>query len=136
MKSVFLYSGGRRGRRNKDSEMETNVLNSDRSVNVSFPSVIEAYGSTSPTSLVDKIHDFESQMLEGKHVLVGDDGKPLKPSHEASNIADVGCTSNDANKGRKVYDSGEKTNGNSLSSFVVMCLMLIETKLKAFVLLL
>ena len=47
-------------------EKEINVSNSVTSVNVSFPSVTEAYGSTSPSSLVAKIRNIESQMLEGK----------------------------------------------------------------------
>ncbi|GKD63017.1 hypothetical protein Tco_1305125, partial [Tanacetum coccineum] len=47
------------------------------------------------TLLAAKICNFTSQMLEGKLVLVGDDEKPLKPSHDAPNIATVGGTSND-----------------------------------------
>ncbi|GKC14373.1 hypothetical protein Tco_1011155 [Tanacetum coccineum] len=65
MRSGFLDPEGRGGRRKKVSTMETNVSNSDTSVKVSFPSVTEAYGNISPTLLVAKIHDIESQILEG-----------------------------------------------------------------------
>ncbi|GKE39696.1 hypothetical protein Tco_1463101, partial [Tanacetum coccineum] len=64
MRSGFLDPEGRGGRRKKVSTMETNVSNSDTSVKVSFPSVTEAYGNISPTLLVAKIHDIESQILE------------------------------------------------------------------------
>ncbi|GJX61027.1 hypothetical protein Tco_0293927, partial [Tanacetum coccineum] len=72
----------------------------------SFLSLSKEFGGQTPTSLAANIHDFESQMLEEKLVLVGDDGKPLKPSHDASNIDDIGGTLNDANKDRN------KTQGN------------------------
>ena len=87
----------------------------------SFPSLSEAFGSPYSTSLVAKIHDLESQMLEGNLVLVGDDGKPLKSSNEASLMwwiresimfDDIGGTLNAANQGMKMDDSGKK-NGNT-----------------------
>nr|GEU84085.1 hypothetical protein [Tanacetum cinerariifolium] len=37
-------------------------------------------GSPNPASLAAKIRDFESQMLDGKLMLVRDDGKPLNLS--------------------------------------------------------
>nr|GFA42436.1 hypothetical protein [Tanacetum cinerariifolium] len=37
-------------------------------------------GSTSPTSLENKIHEIENQMLEGKLVFLDDDVKQLKPN--------------------------------------------------------
>ncbi|GKG62468.1 hypothetical protein Tco_0634241, partial [Tanacetum coccineum] len=43
--------------RKKVSTMESNVSNSDTNVKASFPYVIDAYGSTSPTSIVAKIHE-------------------------------------------------------------------------------
>lgn len=121
MKSRFLDSGGREGGRKNDKTKETNVSNfadSSTALNEgkedrfgSFPSLSQAFSSPSPTSLAAKIHDLDSQMLEGKLVLVGDGGKSLKPTIEASNIVcidvvreesimndDVGGTSNTANK--------------------------------------
>ncbi|GKB76701.1 hypothetical protein Tco_0943596 [Tanacetum coccineum] len=38
-----------------------------------------ASGNSSNSSLVARINEMESQMIEGKLVLLGDDGKPLKP---------------------------------------------------------
>nr|GFB90900.1 hypothetical protein [Tanacetum cinerariifolium] len=60
----------------------------------SFPSLSKAFCSPSTTSLAATICDLENQMLEGKLVLAGYDWKPLKHSNEASNIDDVGGTSN------------------------------------------
>ncbi|GKD19100.1 hypothetical protein Tco_1208258 [Tanacetum coccineum] len=53
----------------------------------SIPKFLEAFGSQSPTSLASKIYDIESKMLQGKLVLLRKDGKPLKPSDKALNIA-------------------------------------------------
>ncbi|GKD80854.1 hypothetical protein Tco_1347693, partial [Tanacetum coccineum] len=39
-----------------------------------------AFGSSNPSSLAVKICDIKSRMPEGKLVLLGDDGKPLKHS--------------------------------------------------------
>nr|GEY14309.1 hypothetical protein [Tanacetum cinerariifolium] len=39
-----------------------------------------ASGNPSNTTLVARINDIESQMIDGKLVLLDDDGKPLKPS--------------------------------------------------------
>ncbi|GJZ03028.1 putative polygalacturonase, partial [Tanacetum coccineum] len=99
MKSGFLDSVGRGGGRTKEKMKETNVSNSGcNSTDLkggkdnrlgSFPSLSEAFGSPSPTSL-------------------------------ASNIDDVGGTSNDANKGTQVDNSREKTNDNTLILFVVL----------------
>ncbi|GJV81613.1 putative mitochondrial protein [Tanacetum coccineum] len=64
----------------------------------SFLILSEAFSSPSPTSLAAKNRDLNSQMLEGKLVLVGDSEKPLKPFHKVLNTDDVGGTLIDANK--------------------------------------
>ncbi|GKB39737.1 hypothetical protein Tco_0884679 [Tanacetum coccineum] len=50
-----------------------------------------AFSSSSTTPLVARINELESQMLDGKFVLLGDDGKPRKPYEStflsSSNVA-------------------------------------------------
>ncbi|GJW52012.1 hypothetical protein Tco_0093363 [Tanacetum coccineum] len=69
--------------------MESNVSNSDTNVKASFPYVTEAYGSTSPTSLVAKIHDIESHILEDKLVLFDDDERPINPCSQTNAVSKV-----------------------------------------------
>lgn len=73
--------------------------------------MLEAFGSPSLTSVAAKIRALESQINEGMLVLVKDDEKPLKLLNEASNVVDVGGTSNVANKVMQVVDSRENANG-------------------------
>ncbi|GKF49156.1 hypothetical protein Tco_0142407, partial [Tanacetum coccineum] len=40
------------------------------------------------SSIVVKVHDIERQMLEGKLVLVGDDGVLVKPLYESLTVLD------------------------------------------------
>ncbi|GJR12751.1 putative LRAT-like domain-containing protein [Tanacetum coccineum] len=60
------------------SSVDQNVELSDGKQSES-PSLTSAFGSPNPSSLSEKIHDTESQMLEGKLVFVDDDEKVLKP---------------------------------------------------------
>ncbi|GJZ46106.1 zinc knuckle CX2CX4HX4C containing protein, partial [Tanacetum coccineum] len=53
-------------------------------INEHFPSLSDAYGSPNYALLASKSHDIEKKMLEGKLVLLGDDGLPLKPSNVES----------------------------------------------------
>ncbi|GKE50806.1 hypothetical protein Tco_1485962 [Tanacetum coccineum] len=104
---------GRDNNNKKKDGRKTNSISSVKSIGSkggkddglgSFPSLSEAFGGQTPTSLAANIHDFESQMLEEKLVLVGDDGKPLKPSHNASNINDIGDLLNvDINKTQCIF---------------------------------
>nr|GEV03387.1 hypothetical protein [Tanacetum cinerariifolium] len=43
-----------------------------------YHSLLDAYGSVGPSFLAEKLHDIEKHMFEGKFVLLGDDGKPMK----------------------------------------------------------
>ncbi|GKF24711.1 hypothetical protein Tco_0077033 [Tanacetum coccineum] len=45
------------------------------------------------SSIVVKVHDIERQMLEGKLVLVGDDGVLVKPLYESLTVLDFGLMS-------------------------------------------
>ena len=56
-----------------------NVLSSMVDVKVGEGCKTSAFGSPSTTSLAARINELESQMLDEKLVLLGDDGKPLKP---------------------------------------------------------
>ncbi|GJW04265.1 hypothetical protein Tco_1563121 [Tanacetum coccineum] len=108
MKSGFLDSGWRRGGHTKEKTKETNVSNS---------------GANSTDLKVGNMIDWD------RFITLGDDGTTIKPFNEALTIDDVSGTSNDTNKGMQVDDFGEKlmvTFGVQL----LMCLILIETKLK------
>nr|GEZ01741.1 RNA-directed DNA polymerase, eukaryota, reverse transcriptase zinc-binding domain protein [Tanacetum cinerariifolium] len=58
----------------KDVEGVSSMISSDQ------PLVGQPYGSPSPFTLEEILCDIKRQIYEGKLVLVGDDGKPLKPS--------------------------------------------------------
>nr|GEU79201.1 selenoprotein F [Tanacetum cinerariifolium] len=91
MKSGFLSSRGRgvkqKGGSNarkttmtcgKDVEGASSMI--DQTLVGQFTSFSDAYGSPSPFTLEEILRDIKRQIYEGKLVLVGDDGKPLKPS--------------------------------------------------------
>ncbi|GJU32745.1 zinc finger, CCHC-type containing protein [Tanacetum coccineum] len=89
MKSGFLSPGGMGVKQKKGVNAKELAKGVDGEGLGSFPSLIESFGNTSHTPLFAKIHGMESQLLQGKLMLVGEDGKPLKPSNEASSNA---CT--------------------------------------------
>ncbi|GKA91068.1 hypothetical protein Tco_0812938 [Tanacetum coccineum] len=72
------------------SSVDQNVELSDGKQSES-PSLTSAFGSPNPSSLSEKIHDIESQMLEGKLVFVDDDEKLLKPKIVPELGNDVGA---------------------------------------------
>ncbi|GJV81960.1 MDIS1-interacting receptor like kinase 2-like protein [Tanacetum coccineum] len=93
MKSGFLSSRGRgvkqKGGSNarktamtssKDVEGVSSMISSDQPLVGQFTSFSDAYGSPSPFTLEEILRDIERQIYEGKLMLMGDDGKPLKPS--------------------------------------------------------
>nr|GEW49590.1 RNA-directed DNA polymerase, eukaryota [Tanacetum cinerariifolium] len=93
VKSGFLSSRGRgvkqKGGSNarkttmtsgKDVEGVSSMISSDQPLVGQFTSFSDAYGSPSPFTLEEILGDIKRQICEGKLVLVGDDGKPLKPS--------------------------------------------------------
>jgi hypothetical protein len=55
---------------------------------LTFFFVSDAFGSPSNTSLVDRINNLEAQILDGKLVLLIDDGKPL-PMQKEANVTSV-----------------------------------------------
>ncbi|GJZ46392.1 hypothetical protein Tco_0593988 [Tanacetum coccineum] len=61
-----------------DDELGLNEGSSNSGKKIIHDVVGLAYGCPSTTSLVARINELESQMLDGKLVLVGDDGKPLR----------------------------------------------------------
>lgn len=65
--------------------------NQSQAVEGSFPSLANAFGSPNPASLAAKIRDIESQMLEGKLVLLDDARKPLKPKSVYEHVNAVGA---------------------------------------------
>nr|GEV22112.1 reverse transcriptase domain-containing protein [Tanacetum cinerariifolium] len=77
------------------TENDDELGSNEGSSNSCKKAIHEVVGSTSSspstTPLVAKINQLESQVLDGKPVLVGDDGKPLKPCKStipsSSNVA-------------------------------------------------
>ncbi|GKC48406.1 hypothetical protein Tco_1066128 [Tanacetum coccineum] len=62
-----------------DDELRSNAGSSNSCKKAIHEVAGSVSSSPSTTPLVAKINQLESQMLNGKFVLVGDDGKPLKP---------------------------------------------------------
>ncbi|GJW83628.1 hypothetical protein Tco_0156773 [Tanacetum coccineum] len=60
-------------------ELRSNRGSSNSSKKVVQDVAVSASGSPSNTPLVTRINELESQMIDEKLVLLGDDGKPLKP---------------------------------------------------------
>ncbi|GJW86740.1 hypothetical protein Tco_0162080 [Tanacetum coccineum] len=61
-------------------ELRSNGGSSNSGKKVLQDVVGSAFGNPSNTHLVARINDLESQMIDGKLVLLDGDGKPLKPS--------------------------------------------------------
>ena len=80
MNGDFLDSGGMDNKRNKKRERQGKDENGRNGLKtIVFSTKCHATGNEEDTSsLAEKIHDVERQMLHGKLVLVGDDGEPLK----------------------------------------------------------
>ncbi|GJS06574.1 hypothetical protein Tco_0363370 [Tanacetum coccineum] len=85
MKNGFLDSGGRNNNHKKKkgtSDGSTTMPSMVKEgAGVEFASTLEGFSST---SLAEKIRVIEKQMVEGKLVLLGYDGLPLKPSRTTS----------------------------------------------------
>ncbi|GKB45186.1 hypothetical protein Tco_0890128, partial [Tanacetum coccineum] len=62
-----------------DDELRSNEGSSNSCKKAIHEVAGSVFSSPSTTPLIAKINQLESQMLNGKFVLVGDDGKPLKP---------------------------------------------------------
>nr|GEW93944.1 MDIS1-interacting receptor like kinase 2-like [Tanacetum cinerariifolium] len=91
MKSGFLSSRGRGVKQKRGSNARKTTMTSGKDVEgVSsmidqplvgqFTSFSDAYGSPSPFTLEEILRDIKRQIYVGKLLLVGDDGKQLKPS--------------------------------------------------------
>ncbi|GKB09536.1 hypothetical protein Tco_0837848 [Tanacetum coccineum] len=97
---AFLSSGGRGVKQKENS----NTVSNDATVgkNVAGSSSMSNNDTVSgnnvdTSSIAAKIHDMERQMLEGKLVLVGDDGIPVKSLNvdgQASSMDPFTCLSN------------------------------------------
>nr|GEZ06184.1 hypothetical protein [Tanacetum cinerariifolium] len=96
MKQGFRGSGGKGGnpkfdKSNNKASSSNDSLAATKGVKDegmgSCPNLLKVSGNTSLTLLADKMRDFESLMLKGNLVLVGDDGKSINPYNEASHIA-------------------------------------------------
>lgn len=75
----------------KDSDFDHGFGNMDKQASA----IIDSFGSPSTTPLVEKINKLESQIIEGKCVLMGDDAKsvPMKKAN-ADNYASIPSSSN------------------------------------------
>ncbi|GKA64839.1 hypothetical protein Tco_0764546 [Tanacetum coccineum] len=82
----------------------------------SFPSLSESCGS--PISLTAKISAIEKQMIDGKLVLVGDDGLPLKPTHMEHSSSPYGFILENENGTDVVVESVVQTTPTSFASVV------------------